>query len=82
MSTLSREQARNALFTALGEIAPEVDPATLAYDRPLREQVDIDSFDFLNVMIRLRELTGVSVPESDYAQLTTLDAAIDYLVGH
>lgn len=82
MSTLSPAQARLAAFTALSDIAPEIDPAALAQDRPVREQVDIDSFDFLNVVIRLRELTGVTVPEADYPQLATLDGTVDYLVRH
>lgn len=49
-------------------------------DRPLRDQVDLDSFDFLNVVVRLHEVLGIDIPESDYGELATLDSAIDYLV--
>ena len=47
--------------------------------QPLREQIDLDSFDFLNVIIRLHEILGIDIPESDYAELATLDGAVDYL---
>ena len=46
---------------------------------PLRDQVELDSFDFLNVMVTIHEELGVDVPEADYAKLTTLDAAVTYL---
>ncbi|MBI3055818.1 MAG: acyl carrier protein, partial [Betaproteobacteria bacterium] len=42
-------------------------------------QVDIDSFDFLNAIIRLHENLGVEIPEADYGQLATLDGTVDYL---
>ena len=48
---------------------------------PLRDQLDIDSFDFLNVVIRLHDKLDVDVPEADYQKLATLDAAIDYLAS-
>lgn len=80
MTALTREQARAAIFDTLGAIAPEVDPASVVPDEPLREQVDLDSFDFLNVIIRLHEKLGIDIPESDYGELTTLNGAIGYLV--
>jgi len=79
MAELTRERIREAIFDTLGAIAPELDPSTIAPGKPLREQVDIDSFDFLNVITRLHERLGVDIPESDYGQLATLDSAIDYL---
>lgn len=81
MISRSREEIRDIIFDALGAIAPEVDPAMIAPDRSLREQVDIDSFDFLNFIIRLHETLGIDIPEKDYAELLTLDSAIEYLVG-
>ena len=48
---------------------------------PLRDQLDIDSFDFLDVVIRLHDKLGVDVPEADYQNLATLDSAIDYLAS-
>ena len=45
----------------------------------LREQLDLDSMDFLNVIAALNERTGVDVPEADYPQLATIGSAADYL---
>jgi len=81
MTTTPRtpEQIRATIADVIGAIAPEVDLAAIDPDKPLREQVDIDSFDFLNVIIRLHEVLGVDIPEKDYAELLTLKGAVDYL---
>lgn len=60
-----------AVSDGISSIAPELDPATLHPDEPLREQIDLDSFDFLNVLIALHERLGVEVPEKDYADVQT-----------
>ena len=74
------EQAiRDALFAVLRTVAPEVTPNKIAADQPLRDQVDLDSMDFLNFLIRLHERLGVDVPESDYAKLVTLADFVAYL---
>lgn len=77
--TMDRNALRAAVFEALSSVAPEADPATLRGDRSLRDQLDIDSFDFLNVLIRLHDALGVEIPEADYGRVGTLDGAIAYL---
>ena len=79
MTARTREEIRALVIDTLAAIAPEVDFATIASDQSLREQVDIDSFDFLNAIIRLHEKLGVDIPEADYGRLATLDATVDYL---
>ncbi|HEX4934592.1 MAG TPA: acyl carrier protein [Gemmatimonadaceae bacterium] len=79
MTTRTRDELRAALFRALRGVAPEVEPATIDPARPLREQVDIDSIDFLNVLVALQRDVGVDVPEGDYAQVTTVDEFVRYL---
>lgn len=76
---MTAEQIRRALIDALSAIAPEGDYAHLKPDRPLREQLDIDSYDFLNVMVALHDALGVDIPEADYQKLSTLNAAVNYL---
>lgn len=75
----TREQIKTAIFDILGAIAPEADLDAIAPDKPLRDQLDIDSYDFLNVVIHLHETLGVDIPEADYGKLATLNSTIDYL---
>ena len=70
------------VLAALGDIAPEVDVAHLALDRDVREQVDLDSMDFLNVMEELACRTGVEVPERDYPQVATIAGMVSYINSH
>ena len=67
------------IFEALRRVAPEADLARLASAAPLRETLDIDSYDFLNVLVGFNKALGVEIPESDYGQLTTLDGLRRYL---
>ncbi|OGI44047.1 MAG: phosphopantetheine-binding protein [Candidatus Muproteobacteria bacterium RBG_16_64_11] len=74
------EQAiRDVIFRTLHTIAPEVDPATLVADQPLRDQVDLDSMDWLNFLVGLHQALKVDIPESDYQKLYTLDQLMTYL---
>lgn len=74
-------EIRDVVLGALSRVAPEVRHVTLAGGEALRDQVDIDSMDFLNFIIALHETLGVSIPESDYPKLSTLDAIVSYLHG-
>lgn len=73
---------RAVVLRELARIAPEIDPSTLRGDVALREQVDIDSMDFLNFVIALAETVAVEVPEADYPKLATLDGCVAYLAAH
>ncbi|MGE0600020.1 MAG: acyl carrier protein [Dehalococcoidia bacterium] len=79
---MSEDEARNAILSVLGTIAPEADLSELEPDVELRDQLDIDSMDFLNLAIGLHEKTGVDIPEEDYGLVATLDDCIAYLVSH
>jgi acyl carrier protein len=79
MTANTREEITALVIGTLTDIAPEIDFATIAPGKPLRDQIDIDSFDFLNVIIRLSERLKVDIPEADYGQLATLDSTVDYL---
>ena len=72
---------RDQVVSILRTIAPEVEPAELRPDRPLRDQVDLDSMDWLNFLVALHERLGVDIPESDYARLVTLDDLLAYLAS-
>jgi acyl carrier protein len=74
-------QIRAGVVDALLQIAPEIDPGALQPTQPLRQQVDLDSMDWLNVILGLHERFGIDIPEADYARLTSIDAIVDYLAA-
>jgi acyl carrier protein len=76
---MSPEEIRAAVVAALTGVAPEADPAAIDPDEPLREQLDLDSMDFLNFVIRVHQRLGVEIPEVDYPRLATLAGAVAYL---
>ncbi len=77
--TAPRESLRDKVIALLLKIAPEVDAAKLIAARPLRQQVDLDSMDWLNFLISLHQHFGVNIPEADYATLVSLNDVLDYL---
>ena len=76
---MKEQEVRAAVIRVLKSIAPELEEAELAPDRPLRDQIDLDSMDWLNVIVALHERLNVEIPESDYAKLGTLDAVVAYV---
>lgn len=76
---MTQTEIRQAILEAIGQIAPEADPNVITSEGNLRETLDIDSFDFLQVLIRLNQRFGVEIPESDYGQLATLSGMTRYL---
>ena len=76
---MTEEAIRDTVFKTLRGIAPEVEPREIAADRPLRDQVDLDSMDWLNLLVGLHEALKVDIPESDYRKLYTLDDLVAYL---
>ena len=67
------------MLATLTGIAPEIEPGAIEPARPLRDQVDLDSMDWLNFLIGLKERLGVDIPETDYRRLATLAAIVGYL---
>jgi len=76
---VTREEIRSEVMQSLLGVAPEARPESLKPDQELREQLEIDSYDFLNFIIALDKRLKVSIPESDYQHLATLDSCVEYL---
>ena len=70
---------RETVFAILRRTAPGSEPEQVGPEENLREELVIDSFDFLNVIIELHKQLGVEIPETDYGQLTTMAGLIRYL---
>ncbi len=78
---MNEQELREVVTGALTDVAPDIDPATIDPDTELAEQLDIDSMDFLNIIVAIHEQTRIEIPERDYPKLSTLNDAVTYLVG-
>ncbi len=78
---MNEQETRRQVLAILKSIAPELEESDLRSGRPLRDQVDLDSMDWLNFLVALHERLGVEIPESDYAKLVTLEDLVAYLRG-
>jgi acyl carrier protein len=71
-------EIRQALVEILTRISGEED-LSLVDDKPFREQMELDSMDFLDIVMELRKQYRVQIPEEDYHHLTTMASAVSYL---
>ena len=76
---MTEAEIRATIINGIYRIAPEADFEELSPTENIREELDIDSFDFLNFLIGLNEELGVEIPESDYEKLVSLEDLIIYL---
>lgn len=76
---MTKEECQQIVLRIVEEIAPDEDVSNVKPDVRLRDQLDLDSMDFLDIVMELRKKHGIEVPEADYPQLATLDSCADYL---
>jgi acyl carrier protein len=76
---METEEIKNVLIEELKKIAPEIDQDDLEMDEDIRDQVDLDSMDYLKFITVIGKRFDKQIPEKDYAQLETLDGFISYL---
>ena len=76
---MTKDEIQVTVLRLLGEIAPEADLTQVKPDVSFRDQLDIDSMDFLNFVIALHERLHVEIPETDYPKVATLNGCVTYL---
>jgi acyl carrier protein len=76
---VSDDELKALILREIANIAPETNPDQIDPASTLREQVDLDSMDILNLMIAIHEATGVDIPEADYPKMPTINDAVAYL---
>lgn len=76
---MTEAEIKSLVLDILGGIAPEADLTALAGDADMREELDLDSMDFMNFVVALNERSGIDIPEADYGELRTFDGTIAYL---
>jgi acyl carrier protein len=78
---MTKDEIKGEILRALGAISPEVDLAQLKHDVSFRDQMDMDSVDFLNFVIALHKRLHVEIPERNYPKLATLHGCVEYLAS-
>lgn len=72
-------EIRPLVLRAIGRVAPEADLSKLRGDVDIRDELDIDSIDFVKFLTALHEELRCDIPERDYSELSTVDGAERYL---
>jgi acyl carrier protein len=81
VSPVSRDEIRATALRVLGEVAPEADLDRIRPTESFRDQLDLDSMDFMNFVVGLHQALGVDIPESDYPRLATLEGCVEHLAA-
>lgn len=76
---MTHEECKKIVLDIIADIAPDEDISDIKPDVKLREQLELDSMDFLDIVMELRKQHGIEVPEADYPQLASLDSCAEYL---
>ena len=76
---MNPEEIRQVILDILGNIAPDEDLSDLDDDVAFREQMELDSMDFLDIVMELRKRYRVQIPEEDYENLGTMNSTVNYL---
>jgi acyl carrier protein len=76
---MTREDIKEEVLDILRDIAPDEDLTQLKDDQSFREQMELDSMDFLDIVMELRKRHRIQIPEDDYVNLRSMDSTVAYL---
>lgn len=76
---MTASEVRQIVLDIISDIAPDEDTSTIDDAKSLREQLDLDSMDFLDIVMELRKRHKVEVPQEDYPRLASLASCVEYL---
>lgn len=76
---MTNNEIQDTILDILSDIAPDDDLSTLRNDVPFRDQLQLDSMDFLDIVMELRKRYRVQIPEEDYLHLRSMDSTVEYL---
>ena len=77
---MTKDECKKVVLDIIADIAPDEDLGNVKPDVRLRDQLQLDSMDFLDIVMELRKRYGIEVPEAEYQQLASLDSCAEYLV--
>ncbi len=73
------QQVKNIILDIIATVAPDADLTNVKSDVRLRDQLDLDSMDFLDIVMELRKRYKIEVPKEEYTELASLDSCAAYL---
>ena len=76
---MTRDQVRQAILNIISDIAPDEDLGAIKDEEKLRDQFDLDSMDFLDIVMELRKRFNLEMPEKDYQELVSMASSVEYL---
>ena len=76
---MRKEEIREIIYNIIKDIAPDEDLSNLDDTKAIRDQIELDSMDFLDIVLELRKRYKVDVPEEDYPKLATINGCVEYL---
>jgi acyl carrier protein len=76
---MTTAEISDEILDILSDIAPDEDLSGLVADKPFREQLELDSMDFLDIVMELRKRHRIQIPEQDYKELASLSSTVAYL---
>ncbi len=76
---MTAKEINDVILEIIEDIDEDADLATLKPGEPLRDQLDLDSMDFLDIVMELRKRYKIQIPEEDYPHLASLDSCVAYL---
>ena len=77
----NRDEITAIILEAIRQVAPDADTELLDYDEDMRDELDLDSMDFLNITIAVNRATGIAIADADASKVLTLNAMADYLLA-
>jgi acyl carrier protein len=78
---MDAEKIKSEIIAVLVDVAPEVELENLDPAKSFRDQFEFDSIDFVDLMLRLEKRLGITIPQSDYPKLSSLNGALRYLMS-
>jgi acyl carrier protein len=76
---MTEQQAWDAIRAAVAEIAPEISAEQLVDGARLKQDLELDSVDFLRVLEQIAQQTGVEIPEDAYNDVSTVNGLVAYV---
>lgn len=76
---MTNEQVREKVMAIISDIALDDDISTIKDEVALREQLDLDSMDFLDIVMELKKRHKIEVPQEDYPRLASMASCVEYL---